>query len=79
MAINERFKEFVFEGKHWYDLRRMQYGSGQPFVYRKYLPLVGVLKNIDEQKHKILRPVDIGTMTADPTLTGDLNPGYTGT
>jgi len=77
--FNERSKEFVFEGKRWYDLRRMQDGGGQPLVYRKDLPLVGVLDNIDGQKHKILWPVDIGTMAADPTLTGDQNPGYTGT
>ena len=77
--FHERSKEFVFEGKRWYDLRRMQDGSGVPLVFRKDLPLVGVLDNIDGQKHKVLWPVDIGTMAADPKLTGDQNPGYAGT
>ena len=75
----ERSKELVFEGKRWYDLRRMQDASGQPLVFRTDLPLVGVLQNVDGQRHKVLWPVDIGTMAADPTLTGDQNPGYAGT
>lgn len=77
--FNERTKEFVAEGKRWYDLRRMQDASGQPLVYRTDIPLVGVLQNVDGQKHKILWPIDVGTMAADPTLTGDQNPGYAGT
>ena len=75
----ERSKEFVSEGKRWYDLRRMQDASGKPLVFKTDLPLVGVLEDIDGQNHKILWPVDIGTMSADPTLTGDQNPGYAGT
>ena len=75
----ERSKEFVAEGKRWYDLRRMQDGNGRPLVFRKDLNLVGVLENNDSQKHKILWPIDLGTLSADPKLTGDQNPGYSGT
>ncbi len=75
----ERSKEFVAEGKRWWDLRRMQDASGNPLVFRKDLPLVGVLDNIPGQNHKILLPIDIGTMNNDETLKGDQNPGYTGT
>lgn len=75
----ERSKEFVAEGKRWYDLRRMQDASGIPLVFRTDLPLVGVLQNINGQNHKILWPIDLGTMSADPKLTGDQNPGYSGT
>ena len=77
--FSERSKELIFEGKRWYDLRRMQDASGTPLVFRKDLPLVGVLDNIEGQRHKILWPIDIGTMSADPKLTGDQNPGYAGT
>lgn len=77
MAIfNERSKEFVAEGKRWYDLRRMQDASGNPLVFSSQ---VGVLQNIKGQQHKILWPIDLGTLTADPTLTGQQNPGYAGT
>ena len=75
----ERTKEFVSEGKRWFDLRRMQDASGQPLVFRTDLPLVGVLQNTAGQRHKILWPIDLNTMAADPMLTGDQNPGYSGT
>lgn len=75
----ERSKEFVAEGKRWWDLRRMQDGSGNPLVFRKDLPLVGVLDNIPGQNHKIILPIDIGTMNNDELLRGDQNPGYAGT
>ena len=75
----ERTKEFVAEGKRWYDLRRMQSATGKALVFRKDLDLVGVLDDNDSQRHKVLWPIDLGTLSADPTLTGDQNPGYPGT
>lgn len=75
----ERSKEFVAEGKRWYDLRRMQSANGKPLVFRTDLNLVGVLQDVTGQKHKILWPIDLGTLTADPTLNGQQNPGYSGT
>ncbi len=75
----ERSKEFVAEGKRWYDLRRMQDASGKPLAFRTDLPLVGVLQNVSGQNHKILWPIDLNTLTADPTLSGQQNPGYSGT
>lgn len=75
----ERTKEFVAEGKRWYDLRRMQDASGKPLVFRKDLSLVGVLDNVTGQNHKILWPIDLGTLAADPLLKGQQNPGYSGT
>lgn len=75
----ERTKEFVAEGKRWYDLRRMQDASGNPLVFRKDLPLIGVLDNVTGQNHKILWPIDIATLNQDETLKGDQNPGYKGT
>ena len=75
----ERTKEFVSEGKRWFDLRRMQDASGKPLVFRKDLALVGVLNNIDGQKHKILWPIDLQTLAEDPKLNDQQNPGYKGT
>lgn len=75
----ERTKEFVSEGKQWFDLRRMQDASGKPLVFRRDLPLVGVLDDVEGQKHKLLWPIDLGTLSADPKLTGQQNPGYEGT
>lgn len=75
----ERSKEFVAEGKRWYDLRRMQDATGRPLAFRVDLPLVGVLQDITGQKHKLLWPIDLNTLTADPTLKGQQNPGYSGT
>jgi hypothetical protein len=74
----ERQKEFVAEGKIWYDLRRMQDASGEPLAFRRDLPLVGVLDNITGQKHKLLWPIDLGTLTSDETLKGQQNPEYAG-
>lgn len=75
----ERQKEFVAEGKIWYDLRRMHDASGNPLVFRKDLPLTGVLDNITGQNHKLLWPIDLGTLTSDQTLLDAQNPGYKGT
>ena len=77
--FQERSKEFVSEGKRWYDLRRMQSADGTPLVFRTDIPLVGVLQNVEGQKHKILWPIDLPTLSKDPLLNGDQNPGYSGT
>lgn len=74
----ERQKEFVAEGKIWYDLRRMQDASGKPLASRIDLPLVGVLKATED--YKLLWPIDLTTLTSDQTLGPDAqNPGYKGT
>jgi hypothetical protein len=76
--FEERGKEFVAEGKRWYDLLRMQDASGQPLVFRRDLPLVGVLNSATEA-HKVLWPIDRNTLTSDETLKNDQNAGYPGT
>ena len=73
--FEERGKEFVAEGKRWYDLRRMQDATGEPLVFRRDLPLIGVLDKA--QEYKLLWPIDRGTLNADPTLVQ--NPSYPGT
>lgn len=76
--FEERGKEFVFEGKRWYDLRRMQDATGTPLVFRKDLPLVGVLDKATES-YKLILPIDKGTLVSDELLKNDQNPGYPGT
>ncbi|SMC54991.1 RagB/SusD family nutrient uptake outer membrane protein [Pedobacter africanus] len=76
--LEERTKEFVFEGKRWYDLRRMQDASGSPLVFRKDLPLIGVLDKATEA-YKLVLPIDRNTLNNDETLKNDQNTGYPGT
>jgi hypothetical protein len=61
--LQERFLEFVFEGKRWYDLRRM----GDNYVYQ--------FTNITPaDSYKLLWPIDRNTLTNNRALTQ--TPGY---
>lgn len=68
----ERSKEFVYEGKRWYDIRRMKYGS-DPLVYISTNHPYGVLDKAS-QGYKILWPVEPAIWTNDPLV--DQTPGY---
>ncbi len=61
--LQERFYEFIFEGKRWYDLRRM--GDNYVYKYTTILP---------SESFKLLWPVDRGTLTNNRAL--EQNPGY---
>jgi hypothetical protein len=61
--LQERYFEFIFEGKRWYDLRRM----GDQYVY-KYTSIE------PSESYKLLWPVDRNTLTNNPAL--EQNPGY---
>ncbi|MFB9864391.1 SusD family outer membrane lipoprotein NanU [Rufibacter immobilis] len=61
--LRERLLEFIFEGKRWYDLRRM----GDNFVY-KYTTLT------PDQSYKLLWPIDRTSLTNNRSL--EQNPGY---
>lgn len=74
--FDERTKEFVAEGKRWYDLRRMQDAAGDPLVFRKDLPLIGVLDKAT-QEYRLIWPIDKSTLNTDPKL--EQNPLYPGT
>ena len=71
--FTERMKEFVHEGKTWYDLRRMKYGA-DPMVFKTTGHNYGVL-NKATQSHMILWPIDKAIWTNDPTV--NQTPGYT--
>lgn len=61
--LQERFYEFIFEGKRWYDLRRM----GDAYVY-KHTTLTAA------QAYKLLWPVDRNSLTNNRSL--EQTPGY---
>ena len=70
--FEERSKEFVYEGKRWYDLRRMKYGN-EPLVFKSASHPYGVLDKAT-QAHKILWPIEAAIWTNDPLV--DQTPGY---
>lgn len=68
----ERSKEFVYEGKRWYDIRRMKYGN-EPLVFISANHPYGVLDKATIG-YKILWPVEAGIWTNDPLV--DQTSGY---
>lgn len=69
----ERSKEFVFEGKRWYDLRRMKFNT-EPLVFKNPGHPYGVLDKAT-QAYQILWPIEAGIWTNDPLVKQ--TPGYT--
>ena len=61
--LQERFFEFIFEGKRWYDLRRM----GDSFVYEHTTLL-------QADSYKLLWPIDRSSLTNNRALVQ--NTGY---
>lgn len=68
----ERSKEFVYEGKRWYDIRRMKFGS-EPLVFKSANHPYGVLDKTT-QDFKILWPIESAIWTNDPLV--EQTPGY---
>lgn len=64
--LDERTKEFVAEGKRWYDLRRMNGGEGAK-------ALQTVVTGVQVEQH-LLWPVDDGVLSKDPLV--EQTPGY---
>ena len=65
--LYERDKEFVREGKRWFDVRRMQDASGKPLAFTES----GLSES---ESYKLLWPIDTQTMTKDPLV--EQTPGY---
>ncbi|WP_346238328.1 SusD family outer membrane lipoprotein NanU [Niabella insulamsoli] len=61
--LMERYLEFIFEGKRWYDLRRA--GDNYVFKYTNILP---------SESYKLLWPIDRNTLTNNTALRQ--TPGY---
>ena len=70
--FEERSKEFVYEGRRWYDLRRMKYAN-EPLVFISPNHPYGVLDK-GTLAYKILWPVEAAIWTNDPLV--DQTPGY---
>ncbi len=70
--FTERMKEFVHEGKTWYDLRRMKYGA-DPLAYKSTSHGYGVLDKT-LKSYMLLWPIDKAIWTNDPTV--NQTPGY---
>lgn len=68
----ERVKEFVHEGKSWYDLRRMKYGN-DPLVFKSASHKLGVLDK-STQSYMVLWPIEPAIWTNDPLV--NQTPGY---
>ena len=68
----ERNKEFVYEGKAWYDLRRMKFGT-DPLVFKAAGNPYGVLDKAT-QGFKTLWPIEPAIWTNDPLV--NQTPGY---
>ncbi len=70
--FEERSKEFVFEGKRWYDIRRMKWGN-EPLAFISTDHPYGVLDKAT-QSHMLLWPVEPAIWTNDPLI--NQTPGY---
>lgn len=70
--FEERMKEFVHEGKRWYDIRRMKYGN-DPLAFISPNHPYGEL-NKSTESHKLLWPVGSDVWTNDPLV--EQTPGY---
>ena len=70
--FSERRKEFVHEGKTWYDLRRMKYGA-DPLVFTSTSHNFGVLDK-SLKSYMVLWPIDKAIWTNDPLV--NQTPGY---
>ena len=68
--LHERDKEFVLEGKRWFDICRMQQTKdGQPLAFSTTANYDDLNPVIDPGKpHLLLWPVDINTLNNDPEL-----------
>jgi hypothetical protein len=64
--FEERMKDFVHEGKRWYDIRRMKYGN-DPLVFISANHPYGEL-NKSTEAYKVLWPVGSDVWTDDPLV-----------
>lgn len=72
--LAERDKEFVWEGKRWFDVCRMQDGSGNPLAFSDKVTYGNGPVIPSSESHKLLWPVDVNTLNVDPLLKQ--TPGY---
>ncbi|MCF2580937.1 RagB/SusD family nutrient uptake outer membrane protein [Bacteroides caecigallinarum] len=73
--LKERDKEFFAEGKRWFDVVRMHDAEKKPLVFSADAAYPNELSgqkapilNADTEQHKLLWPINIDLITADPLL-----------
>lgn len=73
--LQERDKEFVWEGKRWFDVVRLRDANGKSLAFSASAnyPSTAALINSDEE-YKLLWPIDINIMSVNPLLKQ--TPGY---
>ena len=73
--LQERDKEFVFEGKRWFDLVRLQGENWKPLAFSPMANYGETSSLISEKNaYMLLWPIDTNTLKKDPQLIN--NPGY---
>lgn len=74
--LHERDKEFVWEGKRWFDVIRLQDANHQSLVFSEVsdYPAGKPLLNKATESHKLLWPIDVNTLTINDLL--EQTPGY---
>lgn len=73
--LQERDKEFVWEGKRWFDVVRLRDANGKSLAFSSAAnyPATAALLNSDEE-YKLLWPIDVDIMSVNPLLKQ--TPGY---
>ena len=76
--LKERDKEFVGEGKRWFDLLRLQDSNKEPLVFSieaAYATDEGVTAVLDKatESYKVLWPIERTLLNNDPELTQTVN------
>lgn len=79
--LAERDKEFVWEGKRWFDVVRLRDANNESLVFDARAGFanepgaeVHAILNSSTERHKLLWPVNVGTLNDDPLLKQ--TPGY---
>ena len=78
--LAEADKEFVFEGKRWFNLLRMKDAQGSSLVFDASVNYPFILNQKEgailssNEAYKTLWPISVGTMTNDPAI--EQTPGY---
>ena len=67
--LKERDKEFVWEGKRWFDVVRMRDAAGNSLAFSPAVSYPAGTPIIPaSESHKLLWPVDVNTLNQNPEL-----------
>ena len=73
--LHERDKEFVWEGKRWFDVVRMHDANGKSLAFSATANYPADKSILDpSEEYKLLWPIDVDVMSVNPLLKQ--TPGY---